>query len=180
MFLWKNNLVSSLRAEAPGSEPDDPKSHDLTIVFNEANWGHRWKDTIPRYHDVNTFQKHLLSLSCVSLKGFKRFSYEHVNNLIPQVNTKFWIRGLIESIMDTEATMLTTSHPFETQQRVLQILGCSKQDVMADDKVLNRWVKRSTGQYLCQQLMMIDTNHSDKKLPHLRPDISVLTPSFNL
>jgi len=138
MFLWRNNLVSSLRAEAPGPEPDDPKSHELTMVFNEAYWGHRWKDTISLYHDVKTFQKHLLSLSCVSLKGFKTFSYEHVNHLIPQVSTKVWIRGLMESIMDTEATMETTSHPFESQQRVLQILGCSKQDVMADDKLFNR------------------------------------------
>jgi len=44
----------------------------------------------------------------------------------------------MKSIMDTEATMETTSHPFESQQRVLQILGCSKQDVMADDKLFNR------------------------------------------
>jgi len=63
---------------------------------------------------------------------------------------------------------------------VLQILGCSKQNVMADDKLLNRWVKRSTGKYLVQQLMMIDTTHIDKKLSHLRPDIPVLTTPLNL
>jgi len=177
--MCKNNLLSSLRAEAPDTEPEDPKSHQLTILFNESSWGHRWKDKIPRYDDVQSFQKHLLSLSCVSLKGFKKYSYEHVNHLIPQVHTKFWIRGLLESILYIEAE--TTKNTFnKSQERLLQILGCSKQDVMAEDKFSGQWVNRVTGSRLAHQLMNVNSKDSKQKLPSVRPDISVLTIAFNM
>jgi len=181
MRIFKNTLISSLRVETPTSDPEDPQSHQLTILFNESAWGEQWnKATVPAYNDVASFQKHLLSMCCFSLKGFKKHSYQHVMHFLPNVRTKFWIRGLLECLLETQGMMDDTKHLMQTQQRVLQLLGCSKRVVMAENKFVRRWIHRVSRRHLATQLMKVNTDNSNKKLPHHRPDNSSLTVAFNM
>jgi len=181
MFMKRNHLVSNLRAEAPTGDNDNPNAHQLTIIFNESNWGQRWKATIPKYDDVKSFRKHLLSLCCVTLKGFKKCSFQHVSHLVPQVHTKFWIRGLLENLLDSEMVMIDeTTGPTEKPERMLQLLGCSKVVVQTQDLFEMRWIERISGRSLAKKLMELNINGRQLKVPPVRPDVANITIAFNV
>jgi len=146
--------MSCLRAELLTTNSlDNTQAHQLTILLNEYDGGQWWKDTIPNYADVKKFRKHFLSMCCVTLKGLKKFSYQHASHLIPQFDTKSWIRGLLCNLWKTELMIGKITNSHESKQTLLQkINGCSKIDVWAQNGIENGLELIKIGRPLAKRL----------------------------
>jgi len=173
MFMKKRkteHLIAQLKVEL--EDPSSVQQSDLTILLEDSNFGQRWKDQIPAYDQVKNFRTHLMSLSCLSLKGFRRHSRRHVGHMVPEQESVKWLRGLLKSVCDIPRTKNSSAEDF---YEMLRIIAFSDQQIYIEEVKGESTKERKTGKFLATQLLKINSNESPLITPYGAPRITKLT-----
>jgi len=177
MFLRKtraDDCVPKLRVELT---EDDSYESNLTLLFEESKFGRKWSNSVPAYDSVKNFRKHLLSMSCLTLKGFRKMTSKHSVHLVPEKETVKWLRGLLKSICATDNKKNNQSQE-EDLYETLRVLGCSSAKIFVEETPGESSKERIGGRHLAKELCKIGTNESLFILSTTASKVTKLTSDF--